>query len=298
MFQKNLKFAVILNANAADKKKLRLINKIIELIKRNHSIRLFKTKTEKDAKIVFKKLSVENFDRLVIAGGDGSMSFAINEMINNNIDDKIMGYIPIGTANILQIETKIKKEATEIFNVLVSNNYKKINLTKINEKYFFLMAGIGFDSKIVKSINTKIKKYLGKLIFFYKGLENFLFLKNNKMEIEVENEKMIVDWVLCTNSKYYAGPYSIINDINIFDDKIVTYIFKDLTRIKLLYYIWLILTKGDLSSAKSIIKKKLDTLKINRINNKLLYQVDGENCGYEDKLVISKTKKFINLLIP
>ena len=71
--------------------------------------------------------------------------------------------IPAGTANILQIETQIKKKAKEIYKTLVSKNSKKINLVKINDRYFFLMAGVGFDSKIVQSIDTKIKKYLGKI---------------------------------------------------------------------------------------------------------------------------------------
>ena len=125
-----------------------------------------------------------------------------------------------------------------------------------------------------------------------------MFLKNNKMEVEIDNEKILADWVLCTNSKYYAGHHSITDDTNIFEDKIIAYIFKDLTRIKLLHYVWLILVKGDLSSAKSIIKKNLEKLNINSINKKLLSHVDGECCGYNDRLQIEKTDKFINLLIP
>ena len=217
---------------------------------------------------------------------------------SDNFKDKLVGYIPAGTANILQIETQIKKKAEEIYNVLVSDNRKKISLAKINDKYFFLMAGIGFDSRIVESIDTNIKKYLGKVIFALKGFQHFLFLKNNKMEVEVDNEKIMADWILCTNSKYYAGPHSITNDTNIFENKIVSYIFKDLTRIKLLFYVWLILTKGDLSPAKSVIKKELNTMKIKGVKNKVLSQVDGENFGYCDELIISKTKKFINLLVP
>ena len=57
---------------------------------------------------------------------------------------------------------------------------------------------------------------------------------------EINSEKIMADWVLCTNSKYYAGPYSITNETNIFEDKIVTYIFKDLTRLNLLYYVFVI----------------------------------------------------------
>ena len=294
-----MNFAVIFNANAAGGRKLKLINKVIHLLEKNHNVDLFKTQSEEQAKEVFKELSNKQFDRLIFAGGDGSVCFGINEMFKSNtLKDKLVGYIPAGTANILQIETQIKKKAEEIYNVLVSDRHKKISLAKINDKYFFLMAGIGFDSRIVESINTNIKKYLGKIIFALKGFQHFLFLKNEKMEVEIENEKIMADWILCTNSKYYAGPHSITNDTNIFDNKIVAYIFKDLTRIKLLYYVWLILTKGDLTAAKSVIKKELDRLKINGVNNKLLSQVDGENCGYDNTLEIQKTDKFINLLVP
>ena len=296
---KKLNFAIVFNTNAAGGRKLKLINKVIYLLEENHVVDLFKTESEDHAKEVFKQLSSKEFDRLVLAGGDGSVCFGINEMFkSDNLKGKLVGYIPAGTANILQIETQIKKKAEEIYNVLVSDNRKKISLAKINDKYFFLMAGIGFDSRIVESINPNIKKYLGKVIFALKGFQHFLFLKNNKMEVEVDNEKIMADWILCTNSKYYAGPHSITNDTNIFENKIVAYIFKDLTRIKLLYYIWLILTKGDLSPAKSVIKKELNRMKINNIKNKVLSQVDGENFGYANSLEIQKTDKFINLLVP
>ena len=252
---KNLNFALVFNSNAAGGRKLKLINKVISILEKEHTVELFKTQSEKHATEVFKKLSNKKFDRLIVAGGDGSVCFAINEMIKNqSLNDKLVGYIPAGTANILQIETQIKKKAKEICQILVSDKHKKINLARINDKYFFLMAGIGFDSEIVASIDTRIKKYLGKIIFALKGFQHFLFLKKNKMQVEVDNKKIMADWILCTNSKYYAGPHSITNETNIFEKKIVAYIFRDLTRLKLIYYVWLILTKGDLTPAKSVIK--------------------------------------------
>ena len=296
---KNLNFALVFNSNAAGGRKLKLINKVISILEKEHTVELFKTQSEKHATEVFKKLSNKKFDRLIVAGGDGSVCFAINEMIKNqSLNDKLVGYIPAGTANILQIETQIKKKAKEICQILVSDKHKKINLARINDKYFFLMAGIGFDSEIVASIDTRIKKYLGKIIFALKGFQHFLFLKKNKMQVEVDNKKIMADWILCTNSKYYAGPHSITNETNIFEKKIVAYIFRDLTRLKLIYYVWLILTKGDLTPAKSVIKIDLDKIKINGINKKLLSQVDGENCGYNKQLEIQKTSKFVNLLVP
>ena len=293
-----LKFVAVLNSEKAKGKKLRLFNNIIEMVRKNHDIEVFKTESKDQAMALFRELTEKKFDRLIVGGGDGSINFAINEMISNKLSDKLLAYIPMGTANILQVETKIKKETHEIYNLLVSNKYKKINLGKVNDKYFFLMTGLGFDSKIIESIDENIKKKFGKLIFIYKSLLHFLLLKNKKFKISIDNEEMLVDWILCTNSKYYAGPYSITNDTNIFDKNIVIYIFKDLTRLKILYFIWLVLTKGDLSSAKSILKKNLGTLEITLNNYGHVSHVDGEICDYMKILKICKTDKVIKLLVP
>ena len=292
------KYILVCNKINANKKELKSIKKLEDLIRRENFIEVFYSNSLEDAEKIYGNLKNKNFDYLIVVGGDGSFNFAINKIIKYNLEDKILGYIPSGTANILRYEAKIPEKADYILNFLTLNKVKRINLVQINENYFFLMAGIGFDAKIVASINTKIKKYLGKIIFFLKGIQHFLFLKNNKIEVEINSEKIMADWVLCTNSKYYAGPYSITNETNIFEDKIVTYIFKDLTRLNLLYYVWLVLTKGDLASAKGVIKKDSDKLKIVDVNNKLLYQIDGEDCGYHNLIEIRKSEKSINLLVP
>ena len=292
------KFIIIFNQTNITDRKDKKINKILELLKIDHEVEIFKSYTEVEAEDIYKNLKQKKFDRLVVAGGDGSFNLAINEIIKNDLNEKLIGFIPIGTANILKFEAGINNKVNDIYNVLVSENFKKVNLAKINNRYFFLMAGIGFDSKIVKSVTNQLKKYLGKIIFILKGLQYFLFLKNNKMKIEIDNEEVLADWILCANSKYYAGSYNITKETDIFDSKLIAFIFEDLTRLKLLQYIFLILTKGDLSSAKSVIKKDFEEIKIFRINDKLLSQVDGENCGFDERIIIKKTKKFVNLLVP
>ena len=292
------KFIIIFNQTNITDRKDKKVNKILELLKIDHEVEIFKSYTEVEAKDIYKNLKQKKFDRLVVAGGDGSFNLAINEIIKNDLNEKLIGFIPIGTANILKFEARINNKVNDIYKVLVSENFKKVNLAKINDRYFFLMAGIGFDSKIVKSVTNQLKKYLGKIIFILKGLQYFLFLKNNKMKIEIDNEEVLADWILCANSKYYAGSYNITKETDIFDSKLIAFIFEDLTRLKLLQYIFLILTKGDLSSAKSVIKKDFEEIKIFRINDKLLSQVDGENCGFDERIIIKKTKKFVNLLVP
>ena len=289
---------LIYNLNSSSGRKSIFINRILSKLKENISVDYFETKTINQAKKIFKNFNQKNYDRLIVAGGDGSVSFAINELIKNNFDfkdDFAIGYIPAGTANLLQAELSMNKKVDDIVNVLVSNNYKSSNLVKINDNYFFLMAGIGWDAKIVHSINSKIKKILGKVIFGIKGFQYFLFMNNKKLNVTFDDQFYQADWILSSNTKYYAGHHKI-NKTNIFEDKLVTYIFKDLTRISLLYSIFLIILNGDLSKNKNVITTYAQNITIDG-NDLIPVQIDGDNFGSYKKIHLNLSNKKVNFLV-
>ena len=289
---------LIYNLNSSSGRKSKFINRILSKLKENISVDYFETKTINQAKKIFKNFNQKNYDRLIVAGGDGSVSFAINELIKNNFnfkDDFAIGYIPAGTANLLQAELSMNKKVDDIVNILVSNNYKSSNLVKINENYFFLMAGIGWDAKIVHSINSKIKKILGKIIFGIKGFQYFLFMNNKKLNVTFDGQFYQADWILSSNTKYYAGHHKI-NKTNIFEEKLVTYIFKDLTRISLLYSIFLIILNGDLSKNKNVITTYAQNITIDG-NDLIPVQIDGDNFGSYKKIHLNLSNKKVNFLV-
>ena len=291
-------YCLIYNLNSSSGRKSKFINKVLSKLKENNSVDYFETKTINQAKKIFKDFKQKNYDRLVVAGGDGSVSFAINELIKNNFnfkDDFAIGYIPAGTANLLQAELSMNKKVDDIVNVLISNNYKSSNLVKINENYFFLMAGIGWDAKIVHSINSKIKKILGKIIFGIKGFQYFLFMNNKKLNVTFDGQFYQADWILSSNTKYYAGHHKI-NKTNIFEEKLVTYIFKDLTRISLLYSIFLIILNGDLSKNKNVITTYAQNITIDG-NDLIPVQIDGDNFGSYKKIHLNLSNKKVNFLV-
>ena len=291
-------YCLIYNQNSSSGKKSKFINRVLSKLKENNSVEYFETKTINQAKKIFKNFKQKNYDRLVVAGGDGSVSFAINELIKNDFsfkDNFAIGYIPAGTANLLQAELSMNKKVDDIVNVLISNNYKSSNLVKINENYFFLMAGIGWDAKIVHSINSKIKKILGKIIFGIKGFQYFLFMNNKKLNVTFDGQFYQADWILSSNTKYYAGHHKI-NKTNIFEDKLVTYIFKDLTRISLLYSIFLIILNGDLSKNKNVITTYSQNITIDG-NDLIPVQIDGDNFGSYKKIHLNLSNKKVNFLV-
>ena len=65
-------------------------------------------------------------------------------------------------------------------------------------------------------------------------------MNNKKLNVTFDGKFYQADWILSSNTKYYAG-HHVINNTNIFENELVTYIFKDLTRLGLLYSIFLII---------------------------------------------------------
>lgn len=283
------KIAIIFNPNAGTAKKKRL-ERIIKKLEISNQVNLFETTKPNDATEIAKK-ECENCEIIIAAGGDGT----INEVINGIKDDTKLGIIPLGTANILAIEARIKNDVESICKSIENGTTKKIFISNINNKKFFLMAGIGYDGDIVHNMKPFLKKIFGKVMFGYLGFIEFLKMKKYEIIVETEEEKFSGNWVLVSKAQHYAGPYKITKSTSIFDDSIVCYIFKDLNRFSFLYYIFLILFYGDLSRSKKI--KTLSSRKIKiSSNEKVNIQCDGERYGTLP-IEISFKSEPINLLI-
>ncbi len=293
-----MKFCFIYNKKSSGGNQFKFISKIYKEIKKKYLIDLFETKNEQEASIILSNLKKNNYDRLILAGGDGTVSFAINELIKNNYEFSesfSIGYVPVGTANILKFELNISKKVNSIVKTLISNNTKEVNLIKANDKYFLLMAGIGWDAQVVESITSPIKKIFGKAIFVFKGLEKFLFMKKDRFNVFVDGEKINSNWVLCCNSMYYAGNYQI-NKTNIFERKFITFIVKDLTRSRLIYLLYIMLRYKDLSRAKGVVCKISKNILIESLSKDIPIQIDGDFFGQFNKISISRSDININFI--
>ena len=273
------KIGIIYNPNAGTGKIKKLL-KIKEHLDLNHSVTIFDTKKPGDATEIARKES-GNFDIIVAAGGDGT----INEVINGIQKDTVLGIIPLGPANILAIEAGIKNDIKSICKSIEKGVTKKIYISNINNKKFFLMAGIGYDGDIVHKMHPSLKKIFGKAMFGFLGLLEFFKLKKYNIKVETESETAFGNWVLVTNSKHYAGPYKITKS---------TSIFNDISLIDFLYYIFLILFYGDLSKSKKVTKIISKNIKISS-KEKINVQCDGEKYG-NLPIEINFSSEVVNLL--
>ena len=280
--------AIICNPKAGSNNKA-FLQKLIRKLSDSSKVTLFETSKAGDATTIAKKFS-NKFDVVAVAGGDGTFQ----EVINGISKTTVVAIIPLGTANIVAIESGVTKNINHLCKIILKGKIKKIHVPTINNRKFILMVGIGLDAFIVKNINNNLKKIFGKIIFFIETVKQFFILQKPTIKIIANKKTFFGNWVLITNACHYAGPHQITKQANIFTSNLVGYIFTNLTRINFLYSVFLIIFFGDLSKSKNIITVKSNEFKITA-NQNIPVQCDGEIFN-KSTLLIKNSKSLVNLL--
>ncbi|HYU72724.1 MAG TPA: diacylglycerol kinase family protein [Ktedonobacteraceae bacterium] len=83
---------------------------------------------------------------VIAAGGDGTINEVIQELAGS---ETALGVLPIGTVNVWAREMGIPLESVGAREVLLHGETRRIDLGRINDRFFLLMVGIGFDGEVV-----------------------------------------------------------------------------------------------------------------------------------------------------
>ncbi len=253
------------------------------------------TKSPGDATTLAKKAIKEKYDIVFAAGGDGT----INEVINGIIDspNTILGIIPLGTINIFSMELNIPIHPLRALNLLANGVIKKIDVGKVNDRYFGLMAGCGFDSYAIYRVNLKLKKYLGSVAYVISGIYSAFKYKPKKIIIDIDNNRIneIGYFVVIENTGSYGGkfkiaPYADYNDGLLDVCVFKRYGFMDVMR----YFVGVALSKH--MNYPDVRYYQCQNIKLHSDENVLLH-VDGELIGSLPALV-SVEKEKLNVLCP
>ncbi len=107
-------------------------------------------------------------DRIIVAGGDGSVHEAVNGIMRAE-KDAALGIIPTGTGNDFAKAAGISLDwqatARLLADRITSNSpARRIDVGRMNERYFGNGAGVGFDAKVSR-IARDFKWPIGDLVY-------------------------------------------------------------------------------------------------------------------------------------
>ena len=113
---------------------------------------------------------LEDYHHILIAGGDGTVDILINYMMDHGIDLPI-GILPMGTANDYAKYIGIAKDITKALKKMFSVEPRRMDIGKINDKYFLNVASTGLLTDVSQKTHGELKNAIGKLAYYIKGIE-------------------------------------------------------------------------------------------------------------------------------
>ena len=153
----------------------------------------------------------DNYDGIVAGGGDGTLFEVINGYFKNSSSKRIpMGILPMGTGNAfardLNLDIKKWREAVKI---IAQNKTRKVDVghfRTLGKDYYFLnILGLGFVADV--GITASKIKILGNLSYTIGVILRTLFLKADKLNIEIDGKSMEqqTTFVEISNTRYTSN---------------------------------------------------------------------------------------------
>jgi YegS/Rv2252/BmrU family lipid kinase len=232
------------------------------------------------------------FRKIITVGGDGTLNEVLNGVFLNDScpsTDMLLSLIPVGTGNdwgrmfgipldyekAVKIISEGKTMMHDVGLVSFHNGSEKMN------RYFINIAGLGFESVVVKKTNIqKDKGCGGKLIYFYNLLTSLLTYRNTRAEIEIDGEIITANVfsVNIGNGRYCGGGMRQTPDASPDDGLLdVTVIngmgkFEIIRNLKILY-------DGTILSHPKIKGYRCKNIRI-RSDSVIYTEADGESLGH------------------
>jgi YegS/Rv2252/BmrU family lipid kinase len=146
---RHMKIALVINPKAGT---LRSKDALVESFERKASellpqseFRILPTQYAGHATILAKGCSDNGFDVCIAAGGDGTMNEVACGLTGSRT---ALGIVPLGSGNGLARHLKISLDPITAFTQMLLGTSQQMDVGMVNDRKFFLAAGIGFEGVV------------------------------------------------------------------------------------------------------------------------------------------------------
>jgi diacylglycerol kinase (ATP) len=146
----------------------------------------------------------EGLDAAIACGGDGTVNEVANGLASSTT---ALAVVRGGTANVWAKEIRVPKDPARALRVLADGETRTIDLGRAGERYFLLMAGVGFDAAIVRELSGGIKQRLGAASYILAGFRHALHHRPVDAELVADEEALScrLYWLMLGNTRSYGG---------------------------------------------------------------------------------------------
>lgn len=206
-----LRLAVIYNP-AAGVRRRRAYKAIIERLQLDGcEILEMPTRYAGHGEEIARHLVPEACERVVAAGGDGTINEVANGLLANTAGGRSLplALLPLGTANVLARELGMPRGTEAIAASIRDGRPRAVAVGCANGRHFLLMAGAGFDAHVVAGISLPLKRRVGKLAYIAEIVRQFFIYRFPVYRLCIDGQEHCACSVIVANARHYGGRFIV-----------------------------------------------------------------------------------------
>jgi diacylglycerol kinase (ATP) len=124
-------------------------------------------------------------DLIFVWGGDGMVQRCVDVVAGS---DATLAILPAGTANLFASNLGIPKHIDAAVQLGLNGERRKLDVGRLNGEMFAVMAGVGFDARVIHDTSPQMKHALGRSAYVWAGAKN-LRAKPFEAKVTVDGEE-------------------------------------------------------------------------------------------------------------
>ena len=215
-------------------------------------------------------------DRVVVAGGDGTLNAVVQGLVGTGLP---LAVIPLGTANNLARTLEIPLTIPEACEVAVRGARRRIDLGRVNGRYFFTTASMGLSVQITEELTSKTKRRWGPLAYGVAAVRALTRSRAFHADISWPGGKRHSRTVqiVVGNGRYYGSALAVAADATIDDARL------DLYSLEVRHWLEIVALVPSLRRGRHGRKGSVEALRATEFEITTVVpreiNVDGEICG-------------------
>lgn len=286
------KYILVVNPISGDVDKTEILNKTLAFAEEfDVEIIVYETCGEKDEEAIKTLYNLHKPERILIAGGDGTIKM-VGEALEKQ--DVIFGILPAGSANGLSVDLNLPSTIEENLSVSFHNHFMEMDMISINGKKSIHLSDLGLNAELVKNYENGSTR--GKLGYALQVITTLTELEEPfSAKIEANNKiiECVARMIVIANSKKYGTGVTINPDGEMNDGKFEIVILKNLD----------LVVFGKIITGN--IPVNSEDVEIISTNKAIIttvapvsFQIDGEYIGEETQLDIKILPSQMKVAIP
>jgi len=250
---------LIYNAHAGRAVVRRELEDVVAFLRTNGwETSIQETSESGEATALARKAVLNGASVVIAAGGDGTVNEVSCGLVHT---DAILGVLPVGTTNVWALQMRIPtispllgpgprltkfmvdlEERTDrvlplnylrsilldAARVLVRGVVRRVDVGRVNERYFLMWAGVGLDAAVTESVTSEDKRNLGTWAYVGTALDRVREYESTPVTLILDGQvkRIHTPLVIASNIQLYGGVLPLGARACVDDGKLDVCVFK------------------------------------------------------------------------